>query len=124
MVAVLGFVLPLAGAPLRYCLCAHSLLLATDASDSCCDETPKGCCKEEHPAPAKKNCMVSVKVLPDAVFQSHFHLPAPLVTALPPAVFSVSVAPLVAVEAVNWPCDRGPPLAGPPRYLRHCSLLL
>lgn len=68
--------------------------------------------------------MVPIKLLPDAVFQNHFHLPAPLVTALPPAVLSVSVVPLVAVEAVTWPRDRGPPLAGPPRYLRHCALLL
>ncbi|MEO0017453.1 MAG: hypothetical protein RLZZ522_736 [Verrucomicrobiota bacterium] len=124
MVAVLGCVLPMAGAPLRYCLCVNNLLLATDTCDSCCKETPKGCCEEEHQTPTKKDCMVSVKLLPDAVFQGHFNIPAPVVTALPPAVFSVPVISATLVEAVNWPRDRGPPLAGPPRYLRHCSLLL
>lgn len=128
MITVLGLTLPLAGSPLYYCLCANTLLLAGKPGCACeVEPAAADCCEgqqPQHPAPSQPDCMVSLKVLPDALLQADLALPAPLVADLPPAVFAAPAALLALLFADPLPHDRGPPPVGPPIYLRDRSLLL
>lgn len=130
MVLVLGLVLPLAGSPLRYCLCDNMLLLAgappcpcdAEAADADCS---RDCCEEQqHPAPPQPDCMVTLRLLPEALPQANLALPAPVVADLPPPVFAAPETPVVPQVVADLPRDRGPPPPGPPIYLRDRSLLL
>jgi hypothetical protein len=126
MVLVLGLVLPLAGSPLRYCLCDNMLLLAGTPPCPCDAEAADADCGEEqqHPAPAQPDCMVSLRLLPEALPQADPALPSPVVADLPPPVFAAPETPLVPQVVADVPRDRGPPPPGPPIYLRDRSLLL
>ena len=128
MIAVLGLVLPLAGSPLCYCLCAHTLVLAGSHGCACDAELPEpadaGCCQSHDPAPTMPDCMVSLRVLPDALLQADLALPTPVTSDLPPPVFVAPNPPLVLQIADPELHERGPPLGGPPIYLRNRSLLL
>lgn len=123
MFLVLGLVLPLAGAPLRYCLCAQTVVVDDDSCCSCEDE--HGCdCDQECPHPPEvPSCTVTLEVLPDAIPQCDHALPAPLVAEVPTPAFELPVAIVTVNTPFDQTHDRGPP-TGPPLYLRHRSLLL
>jgi len=123
MFLILGLVLPMAGAPLRYCLCAHTVVMADESCCDCEDEAACDCHQDCPNPPAQPTCKVALKLLPDALPQFDVALPAPLAVDLPPVWFVHVPTPALAVSAVELPHDRGPPL-GPPLYLRHRCLLL
>lgn len=122
MVLVLGLVLPVAGAPLRYCLCAQAIAAAGEAC-CCCEDDPACDCHSECPhAPTQPTCSVVLKLLPDAVPHCDLAVPTPLVFDLPSAGFATARVLPQASPVRARIHDRGPP--GPPRYLRHCAMLL
>lgn len=123
MLLVLGLVLPVAGTPLRYCLCANEIV-PTDAE--CCDcgnETSCDCDGHCPHGPEQPPCLVELELVPDALPGVDFAMPLPVVMDLPPAAF-VPPAPLASCNSCTvHPRDRGPP-ADPPCYLWHLALLL
>jgi hypothetical protein len=132
MLAVLGLVLPLAGTPLRYCQCVHLLLVGAQSACPCehpvVTQAERPCCQQKHqplhPAAPQHDCMIGVKLLPDAVAQADPATPAPQVAELPPVAFAVPLLPPPLAAAGGVSRERGPPGAVPPLYLRHRSLLL
>lgn len=123
MLLVLGLVLPVAGAPFRYCLCVNAIV---QAGSECCDcEEESSCdCHDKCPhAPVQPSCTVALKPVPDGVPTVDFVTPLPVVVDLPPVAFLAPPAPAMDTPAPESPRERGPP-AGPPRYLRILTLLL
>ncbi len=124
MFLVLGLVLPLAGSPLHYCLCAK-LLMAPGMECSHCADVCDGDCEHDCPAPTDhQDCCVSLDLLPDALPQGDLVMPTPPVLDIPPLGLVIASAPQVPVTAISPPPhDHGPP-PGSPHYLRFCSMLL
>jgi hypothetical protein len=123
MLLVLGLLLPVAGAPLRYCLCVNAIV---QPGSECCDcEEEQSCdCHGKCPhAPSPPSCSVAFKLVPDSVPFAGFATPIPVAVDLPPATFLAPVPIPTEVPDLNRPRERGPPSEFP-LYLRNLSMLL
>lgn len=119
MLLLFGLILPVAGAPQRFC--AREL---TFSHQDCC-EPAKNCggCPDDK-SPVKPTCVISAKVIPDGVNNPQPDLPAIGAFLLPdfalPTPVEISTSPVP--DEIRR--DRAPPGHSPPLYLTHRSLLL
>ncbi len=122
MLLIVGFVLPVSGAPQRFCTAYLTWLMPGESCHGCAETSP-GCDCHGAPAAPGSGCITVEKMLPDAVFPDAPALPA-LTAAIAPALEVPPVPDLPAtLPAGALPPDRGPP-PGPPLYLLQRSLLL
>lgn len=123
MLLVFGLVLPVAGAPLRYCLCSQMIM---QTGVECCECEEDSSCDCHDPCshePVPPSCTVTFKLVPDALPSIDFVTPPPVVVDLPPVSFPTPGPIATSIFIVDRPRERGPP-AGLPRYLRNLTLLL
>lgn len=123
MLLILGLVLPVAGAPLRYCLCSHTIVQTGAECCDCEEDAPCDCHDPCSHKPVPPSCNVAFKLVPDALPSLDFVTPPPVVVDLPPVMFLAPGPIATGILIVDHPRERGPP-AGPPRYLRNLALLL
>jgi hypothetical protein len=123
MLAIVGFVLPVAGAPQRFCVKAF-MVLAPGQDCSACQPTGEPDCgchgaggDEEPPG-----CVIGAKVLPDGVSPDAVACPQVPAATQPPASL-VAGEILVGSGGHSRMADRGPP-PGRPLYLLQRALLL
>ena len=121
MLLVVGFALPGAGAPLRFCMQSRVVVSAEESCSGCAEVND--CCHRGDGSPQAPGCQTGLKLLPDATPQGGFVLPAPVVMDLPPCMMPAPCElPLTGVVGLRAR-DRGPP--DPlPLYLRLEMLLL
>jgi hypothetical protein len=121
MLLVVGFVLPVAGAPLRFCMESCVMVATGDDCTGCPEETDRDCHQDK--SPQTPGCVAGMKLLPDATPQVDFALPAPVVMELLPWALPAPVEMPLAKLANDRSRERDPP--DPlPLYLRLESLLL
>lgn len=121
MLAVVGLVLPLAGAPQRFCVKAFTLM-APGQDCSACQGDACGCHLPVE-NPQLPGCIVGAKLLPDGVSPDGVSVPPVLATVLV-APESPTAGEIASVTGCRAPAaERGPP-PGTPLYLLKRSLLL
>lgn len=113
---VVGFVLPAAGAPMRFCVMNLTFLMADQPCCGCLPDAESGDCED-------CECIIGAKVLPDGLIPDGLLVPS--VAAIPVSTLKVPTATKVTrlPPISGAPFERGPP-PGPPLYLLKRSLLI
>ena len=121
---IFGLVLPVAGAPQRFCVLRGVWLMPQQACcGGCCEQ-----CPEDEESPLDPDCVKVAKMVPDIMAKDHVardqaQAPVFVFTCGVPVVAPCFVEAPVSCEAAPLFFDRGPP--GPvPIYLAHRSLLI
>lgn len=118
LLLVFGLLLPVAGAPRRYCLKAHNFV-----SQECC--APAGSCNDcpDEKAPLESSCVSIAKVVPDTLDPEPVFIPDFVFTIIEPLV-APPVVTRIPVPVASFLPERAPPDSGPPVYVRLRSLLI
>jgi hypothetical protein len=121
LLSIVGLVLPIAGAPLRFCLEEFQLAIAGSTCSACEEHKRCGCDGDQDPL--EPGCIAATRLLPEGVQPPEVPVPDPVASDLPCPAFAAPISLPVELQAASHPRDRGPP--GPSRlYLMNQSLLL
>lgn len=121
LLITVGLVLPMAGAPLRFCMEEFQFAAAGSNCEPC--ETHKNCECPGDDTPGLPSCITPAKLLPNGVEPMASNLPGPQSQDITPQPFLFILSAVQETLTAERPRDRAPP--GPAKlYLLKRSLLL
>lgn len=121
LLLVVGLVIPMSGAPLRFCMAEFQFATKGGTCAPCEQQKHCDCSGDENPL--IPGCIAGAKLLPDGVQTLVIPIPAPLMFEIPTPAFLAVIRETSDFLPTASPRDRSPP--GPARlYLTKRSLLL